>query len=249
MLHDLAHQTELKGAICVHALVLSHQCHAHADVKGKHTGETHHLARRDDSDADVGVEESRLLRGDHDVTGGDEVEPRTTADAVYRAHDGLGHFAEGRRGLPRRLPLGVGAEVGLRVADLATLGDVAHVGAGAESTPGSRHDEGPDLRVLFRRGEGVGEFPLHLLRDGVQDVGAVEGDGRDAVAHLEEDVFIAHAGVSLGGREQGSALMVGDHDTRRECASQYGSRSTRLRTLPLALRGSSFTKSTERGRL
>ena len=67
------------------------------------------------------------------------------------------------------------------------------VGAGAEAPAPAGDDHHPDLVVGVDAVEGVAQLALHRDGEGVQPVGAVEGDGGDAVGDLEIDVV--HAGM------------------------------------------------------
>jgi len=68
---------------------------------------------------------------------------------------------------------------------------------------------------------------------GVQDVRSIEGDGSQWTGHVQHYGALGH----------GYACP-----TRRDCAVQKGSRTTRRWILPVAVRGNAVTKSTERGR-
>src|SRR6185295_4307051 len=72
---------------------------------------------------------------------------------------------------------------------------------------------------------------------------------RGAVRRGDRRIRGAARGLpALAGRGAGEGGARYAPLTRRARPAQYGSRSTRLRTLPLAVRGSSSRKSTDRGR-
>ena len=66
----------------------------------------------------------------------------------------------------------------------------AEVGARAEPAAPAGHDDGPHLRVGVDLVERRAELALHPHREGVQPVGAVEGDGGDVVGHLVGDLLV-----------------------------------------------------------
>ena len=145
----------------------------------------------DQPDAHVRVEELRPIGRDHDVAGRHEVEARTAAQPVHRGEDRLGHRAERRRRLLRRVPLRVRREVGLVVDDAAVVGDLGHVGARAEraarardrrsSTPSSSASA-----AVVR----VPQLADHLRAHRVQLVGPVERDRRDPVVDVVQDRLV-----------------------------------------------------------
>ena len=195
--HHLGHQAEVVRALRAEPLVAAGERDAHRDVERQHARETHHLAPRHEPDADVRVEELGALGRDGDVAGGHQVEPGAAAEPVHRGQDGLGHRPERRRRLLRRLPLRVGRQVGLVVDHAAVVGDLRHVGSGAERAAGAGHEEDPHRVVgLGRRVRGA-QLAHHERAHRVQPVGTVQRDRRDAVADLVED------GLELHGRLTG----------------------------------------------
>ena len=81
VLDDLADHAQLVGPLGAHPFVLAHQRHPQRDVAGQHAGQPNHLAARHQSDADVRIEERRLVGGDDDVAGGDPVQPGAAAQS------------------------------------------------------------------------------------------------------------------------------------------------------------------------
>src|SRR5207247_3316580 len=68
-----------------------------------------------------------------------------------------------------------------------------HVGTGAERPPAAGHDDGADRAIVVRPPDGVRLLDGHLRRPGVQLLGTVEGDLRDAVAGLVLAELVGHA--------------------------------------------------------
>jgi hypothetical protein len=78
---------------------------------------------------------------------------------------------------------------------------------------------------------------------------AVLTPGFTVVAASGHDYTLPEPGAAASGAASLLAIAGVAQLTRRECPAQYFSRSSRLSTLPLGLRGNASTKSTERGRL
>ena len=188
VLDDLADHAEFVGALGAHPLVLAHQRHSQRDVARQHPGQPHHLAAGHQADADMRVEEGGLVGGDHDVAGGDPVEPRAAAQSVDRGQDRFGHRAKRRGALLRRLPLVVGGQVGPFVDDLAVLGDLRDVGAGAESPAVAGHDQNPDVVVVLGFVICGAQFGDHVRAERVECVRAIERDRRRVPVDLVFDV-------------------------------------------------------------
>ena len=81
------------------------------------------------------------------------------------------------------------------------------VGAGAEPAPSPGHDDRPHVVVRVGAVERVDELVHHLVGERVEPVGAIEGDGGDAVGHVEGDLGVLHArdGTRTAGRGPGPA--------------------------------------------
>ena len=77
----------------------------------------------------------------------------------------------------------------------ALFGEVADVGARDEGLGAGPGDDGALDRVFGRDALGrVAELGHHLVVQGVELVGAVDGDERDALSDLEEEDLVAHGG-------------------------------------------------------
>ncbi len=107
---------------------------------------------------------------------------------------------EGRdRGRGRRRP-GIGdAFVGVCTGTVALdVAQVLHVRPGAEPAPRAGHDDDPDVRVGGGLREGGVELLAHVRRPGIQPLGTVQGDGRDALANAIEDLLVRHGDATSG---------------------------------------------------
>ena len=106
VLDDLADQSEVVGALRAHPLVLAHQRHPQGDRAGQHPGQPHHLASGHQSDADVRIEERRLVGCDDDVGRGDPIQARAAAQSVDGGQHRLGHACETAACPPAAPPTG-----------------------------------------------------------------------------------------------------------------------------------------------
>lgn len=136
-----------------------------------------------------------------DVADTREVEPEADRVAVDRRDHW--HFA-----IPQGADqaLHAAAIVGARRLGRSEPPDAAaglhafEVSAGAEARSGSRQDDAAYAGVLFRPAQGVDDVQTILLgADGVAAVGAVQGQGRDAVGGGVLHEAFAH----LGGTQSG----------------------------------------------
>ena len=94
----------------------------------------------------------------------------------------------------------VAGHAGHRCLDVAsTLGErlatARQVGAGAKAPASTGHDDGPDIVVGVGMIEGVDQFVHHPIGEGVELIGAIQGDRRHAVGHLVGDIGIRHSDV------------------------------------------------------
>ncbi len=179
---DLAHHPERERPLRADALVAPDQRHAHDGLKGDLAGERDRLVGRDLTHRDVGVEELRVRRSQHDVGVGDEVEAAPGTDAVDGGDDRL----------PNAVVPGRHAQLGALGPSrlLAQRGGVARqlhdVEAGLERAAGPGVNDDADLGVgvelLPRRLELVEHARVH----GVARVGPVEHQPAHRPAALDE---------------------------------------------------------------
>ncbi len=148
------------------------------------------------------LREHRFLGRDRDV--GRELVPEAAAHgpAVDRRDDRL---AEPPHVHPERDPVTVAAlpildVVGDRLAlrvGMARAGlRVALVVAGREGAAGAGEDDHPYRAVGVGLVEGAVELRLELVGERIHALGAVEGDGGDALAHLVKQILMAILGHS-----------------------------------------------------
>jgi len=116
-----------------------------AILRGSTLANRTHLTTGHQTDADVRVEERRLVRGDGDVAGGDPVQPCAEHNPLIAVSTGLAILRNRRGALLRGLPLVVGGQVRPLVDHPAVLRDLTDVGAGAERAAGAGDDEDPML--------------------------------------------------------------------------------------------------------
>src|SRR3984893_9072935 len=153
--------------------------------------------------ADLGLREHCLIRRDGDVGG--ELVPKASAhgQAVDRCNDGLAQSPHMR---PARHAVGVGAlpeldEIGERLAFRIGMPGAGLVGcalvvAGAEGAAGAGEDDHAHGAVRIRPVEDPMQLSLELVREGVHALGAIEGDGRNALLDAVKDL-LAHPILSL----------------------------------------------------
>ena len=89
MFDDFADHAELVGPLRTHPFVFAHQSHPQRSGAGEHAGHPDQLARGNKPDADVRVEERRLVGGDHDVAGSHPVETGAEHNPLIAASTGL----------------------------------------------------------------------------------------------------------------------------------------------------------------
>jgi hypothetical protein len=70
------------------------------------------------------------------------------------------------------------------------------MGAGAETAPGPGQDDRAHAGIGARRTHGILEIEMHPLGPGVEAVGAVEGDGANAIVDIVKNGFVRHRRVS-----------------------------------------------------
>ncbi len=87
-------------------------------------------------------------------------------------------------------------DVGVEVVALS--GESLDVAAGAEHLAGAGDEDGADVGIDVAAEGGVRELGGELGGHGVGGVGAVEGDGGDVVADVEEQVRILHVRAPPG---------------------------------------------------
>src|SRR5207245_4957811 len=105
-------------------------------------------------------------------------------EAVDHGDDRLVHRLERLRHAVNALPEAVLAVKGAALA----LPHAPDVAARAEGAPGARDDDDVDAVVLLGRGERLRPRVDHVARERVQLVRPVQGDRRDLVLHLVEQV-------------------------------------------------------------
>src|SRR5712691_9999316 len=125
--------------------------------------------------------EHRLLGGDGQVAQRRQHVAAADRDFLGAGDHRLGHVADERLQLVDRQADGAAAAVAAFMRAL--------VGAGAEGAVAGagQHDDG-DALVRAGATEGVDQFLAGLRREGIVLLGPVDGDARDAVANVEEDV-------------------------------------------------------------
>ncbi len=164
-----------------------------ADDDGEGPGGVH-LSVGDGEEAELAA-----WAADEEVEGAGEDGAAAVGEAVEGADDGFGAVGDAL--------LGVGADFG----GLGGLlrGEGTHfvdVGAGGEgSVAGAGEDDGADFVVGFQVGYGGAEFPGEGEVHGVQHLGAVEGDGGDAIFAVDDYGVVVHGwfaccrvGISVG---------------------------------------------------
>ena len=152
-----------------------------------HTGVRREVPFEEDA-AEAGV-----LGANAQVAAKGHAHARAGAHAVHGGDGGLVEVVDGHRLAADPAPLvepfvlGDGAlfASGRRAGD---------VGAGAEAAAGARDDDGPDAVIGAGFGEDREEVLLEAAAEGVEPLGAVEGDHGDVVLPVVEKVFVGHAG-------------------------------------------------------
>ena len=131
------------------------------------------------ADASEGGHEARIVRRDDEVGGQRQADARAGGDAIHRRHDRLGQVADGADH---------GVVFGDQHAAKFTLpGATAQVGAGAEaaSLPGQHHRA--NRGVAAGRLERREQLAAHRGVQGIEQFGASQGDGRDAIGSVKPD--------------------------------------------------------------
>ena len=77
---------------------------------------------------------------------------------------------------------------------------LGHVHAAAEAAAGAGEDDDAHVAVRVRALDGVEPLRQHQVVEGVQPLGPVQRDGRDAIRHVVQDVFVLHGGDCTGQR-------------------------------------------------
>ena len=190
--HDFAHERHAQGRPRVEALGAREQHHAHDLAEGHAPQEPDRLECEDLADADVRVEERRVIGADGEVGVGEEVEPRAEAHAVHGDDDRL--VEADAQEVGRRAAVVRPLRGALGAADRAGLGGVLQVGPGAERlVAGSGQYDDPHLRVrrgvAERGGQGLLEQSVvqrvHALR-------TVQRERQDVSAALDQEFFGFH---------------------------------------------------------
>ena len=130
----------------------------------------------DDADADVGVTDTGVLRCDDYVAKKGEGGAQADGVAVDGSNYGLGDFQEVSDQLAGALK---DPAVDVFTEGVGVAGPVLHalnVSAGREGLAGACDYHGVDLGVLGEEGEELFELMVHPVVDGVEGVGAVQGD-------------------------------------------------------------------------
>src|SRR5439155_4900192 len=116
------------------------------------------------------------------------------------------------------------------------FGKVRDVRTGDERLgPRPGEDRTPD-RVLCRYSRGrVGQLVHDLVVQGVELVGAVDGDGRDGVAHREQEGFVAHGeNLSAEGRMRNAEFQWKVEPPSDACPQiQHSALRIRFRFMPV----------------
>ena len=167
---------------------VTRQEHLHG-VLGRHVArQGHHGRRAEQADVHAGGGEARVLRGHGQVRAGHQLGAGGGGDAVDPGDDRLGEADHGHHhlGAFREQPVNVGRIV---VAGPQFLEVVAR----AEGRTGARQDHDPDRGVSRQFGQGRAQGPQHAQAQAVARLGAVKGQGRDAlVVGAEEERRFAH---------------------------------------------------------
>ena len=180
--NDFVDQAEAEGFGGIDDLSGEH--HAESRTAADEAGETlRATVAGDEAEFELGEAEAGLVAGDAEGAGEGEFAATAEGDAVDGGKDGLaGALEVGRdEGEDVLAALGDG-EAGEGVG----LGEGADVGASGEgAVTRASDDEDADRGVGGESGEDALEFVEHLGVEGVENLGAIEGDGRN-VAHLFE---------------------------------------------------------------
>ena len=148
-------------------------------------------------DAHVGRHEPRARRPDADVAGAGQVQAGAGGYSVDHGDHGFfatlhaeNHVLGQAETAANFIGVAGGPALAVAVGRAAQLVEVA---AGAEGAAGPGDDHDADVGIRVGLGHGVGDFDLHLVVQGVQSIGAIEGDTGDAgiVVGVVKDEFVS----------------------------------------------------------
>jgi hypothetical protein len=147
-----------------------------------------------------------VFDGDPQIAGEGELHPATHCPAVHGGDHGLAAFP---RGLEQVAPGALHRTV--RAVGRVALGELLEVTTGAEglvARAGEHHD--PDVRITVAAVEDLDQLVEERLTERVAPVLAVDGQGREPVAHLEAvPVVVSFGGAHRSPRIGRSDQMVG----------------------------------------
>lgn len=170
-----------------------------------------------EADVAEGSAEAGAFGGEADVAGEGDGESGAYCGTVDEGDDGLGHGVDAESDLVMTL-----AQLGDEAVELGDDGagaclcggagdavvaflHAADIAAGAEGAAGAGDGDAADGGVGFDGGEGFRELGDEVAPHGVECLGAVEGNEREGIAALEED--IGHVSLRLGGGGDGEAAV------------------------------------------
>ena len=211
--HGLAHEADALGFAPIDE-VAREEVVLRARHPAKQRPDHGRMVAGGDAEAGVAIGQPRLFGDERDVGHERDREPGAHGDAVDGGDDDLLAAEDGVDDLLGLLHEGCErVEAGLAGERGAGL-DVGEVAARAERLVAGAGDDGDaDVGVAVDVGPDAGEVAVEDVVRGVEDVGPVDGDGRDAVGDVDEEMAVAavvhgappvrwaHSGASGGPRQ------------------------------------------------
>ncbi len=149
-----------------------------------------------------GLQEAGAARGVHQVAGQRDVGAGAGGDAV----DGADYrFLQRRDELDQRIVGLLQPTAGIEARSVGGPADLGQVLAGREGPAGAGQHHHPALRIGARRLQSGTQLGMHAEREGIELVGPVERQLRDAAFLRNQDRLAAHVQVLLDfGRHTGT---------------------------------------------
>jgi hypothetical protein len=141
------------------------------------------------SDPIEGLADGGAIAGDAQVAREGQVRAAAGGRAVHGGDHGLGRLADAGDDVAAGIDEGRQGSLVTRVGQPLQVRDI---GARAEAAPCTRDDQHADVLLLREPGDRFRDLLTHPSGEGVQARRAVQREGTDPVADVDQDVLVPH---------------------------------------------------------